>query len=137
MELNEITGAVVKSAIKVHAALGPGLLESAYRACLRHDLTRSGLQVEAEAVLPIRFDGLELDIGYRIDLLVETSVIVELKVIKKFLPVYEAQLLSYLRLSGCPAGLLINFHVWRLRDGIKRMLNRSLLEKRPTRGPTQ
>ena len=106
MELNAITGAVVQSAIKVHSALGPGLLESAYRRCLVHDLSRHGLKVEAEYALPIEFDGLLIDAGYRLDLLVEDVVIVEIKTVNKLLPVHQAQLLSYLRpgvivKSGC------------------------------------
>ena len=123
MELNQITGLIVQSAIRVHSILGPGLLESAYRACLRHDLIRRGLRVESEVAVPIVFDGLVLDVGYRIDLLVENTVVVETKAIKQLLPVHEAQLLSHLKLGNRPAGLLINFHVYRLTDGIKRMLN--------------
>jgi GxxExxY protein len=123
MDMNTITGEVVRSAIKVHSMLGPGLLESAYRACLVHDLSRRGLRIEAESVMPVVFDGLAIDVGYRLDLLVEDIVIVELKAVRRILAVHEAQLLSYLRLSGRPVGLLINFNVWRLTDGIKRMLN--------------
>ena len=123
MEMNTVTGEIIRSAIKVHSALGPGCLESAYRACLRHDLSRRGLRTEVEYVLPVAFDGLLIDVGYRLDLLVEDIVIVELKVVNKLLPVHQAQLLSYLRLSGRPVGLLINFNVWRLTDGIKRMIN--------------
>jgi GxxExxY protein len=126
MKLNQITGLIVQSAIRVHSALGPGLLESAYRACLRHDLIRKGLRVESEVAAPIVFDGLVLDVGYRMDLLVENTVIVETKAIKRLAPVHEAQLLSHLKLSNHPAGLLINFHVYRLTDGIKRMLNGSI-----------
>ena len=123
MELNAITGEVVRSAIKVHSLLGPGLLESAYRRCLVHDLSRRGLKVETEYALPIEFDGLLIDAGYRVDLLVEDVVIVEVKAVIKVLPIHQAQLLSYLRLSDRPVGLLINFHVWRLTDGIQRMVN--------------
>jgi GxxExxY protein len=123
MELNAITGAVVQSAIRVHSLLGPGLLESAYRKCLVHDLARRGLKVEAEHALPIEFDGLLIDAGYRLDLLVEDLVIVEVKTVNKLLPVHQAQLLSYLRLSDREVGLLINFNVWRLTDGIQRMVN--------------
>jgi GxxExxY protein len=94
MKLNQITGLIVQSAIRVHSALGPGLLESAYRACLRHDLIRKGLRVESEVAVPIVFDGLVLDVGYRMDLLVENTVIVETKAIKRLAPVHEAQLLS-------------------------------------------
>ena len=114
---------IVQSAIRVHSILGPGLLESAYRACLRHDLTRKGLSVESELPVPIIFDGLVLDVGYRMDLLVENIVIVEVKAIRRLTEVHEAQLLSHLKLSSRVAGLLINFHVYRLKQGIKRMLN--------------
>jgi GxxExxY protein len=130
MNINDITGQVIRSAIKVHSALGPGLLESAYRVCLHHDLTTNGLRVVSETVLPVSFDGVRIDAGYRIDLLVEDSVIVELKIVRRLLPVHEAQILSYLRLSNLKVGLLINFNVWRLADGIKRMVNRFDDERR-------
>jgi len=122
MELNEISGEVVRAAIEVHSALGPGLLESAYRACLCHELSKHGLRSEVELVLPLKYDGLTIDIGYRLDLLVEDAVIVELKTVRKLLPVHQAQLLSYLRLSKRRLGLLINFNVYRLLDGVKRMV---------------
>lgn len=122
MELNDVSGEVVRAAIRVHSALGPGLLESAYRACLRHDLSKRGLRADVEVVLPVKYDGITLDIGYRLDLLVENAVIVELKTVRKLLPVHQAQLLSYLRLSEHRLGLLINFNVYRLVDGIKRMV---------------
>lgn len=122
MELNEISGEIVRAAINVHAALGPGLLESAYRACLSRELSKRGLRYEIERVLPVKYDGFTIDLGYRLDLLVEDAVIVELKAVSKLLPVHQAQLLSYLRLSERHVGLLINFNVYRLRDGIKRMI---------------
>jgi len=112
----------VRAAIEVHSALGPGLLESAYRACLCHELSKHGLRSEVELVLPLKYDGLTIDIGYRLDLLVEDAVIVELKTVRKLLPVHQAQLLSYLRLSKRRLGLLINFNVYRLLDGVKRMV---------------
>lgn len=123
MELNHVTREIIGAAIKVHAALGPGLLESAYRACLKHEMLLRGLQVETEVGQPIAYNGLSLDVGYRLDLVVENIVIVELKVVEKLLPVHQSQLLSYLRLSRRPVGLLINFNVWRLTDGIKRVAN--------------
>ena len=123
MEHNEISGQIVDAAIKVHSVLGPGLLESAYHACLLHELRKRGLQVESELSLPVNYDGVKLDVGYRIDLLVENCVIVEIKAVEKILPIHEAQLLCYLRLSGCRLGLLINFNVIQLKDGIKRMAN--------------
>lgn len=123
MDVNDITGEIVRASIKVHTALGPGLLESAYRACLKHDLTRRQLRVETEVTQPITYDGLSLDVGYRLDLLVEDTVIVELKVVEKLMPVHQSQLLSYLRLSNRPVGLLLNFKVWRMTEGIKRLVN--------------
>ena len=118
-----ISREIIRAALSVHSALGPGLLESAYRACLSHDLALRGLKVQAEVPLSVRYNGIQLDIGYRIDMVVEGIVVVELKTVNRLLPVHEAQLLSYLRLSNRPVGLLINFHAARLRDGIKRMVN--------------
>lgn len=123
MATNTTSGVVVDSAIKVHSALGPGLLESAYHACLAHELRQRGVRVLTQVDLPVVYDGKRIDVGYRIDMLVEDSVVVELKTVKKLLRVHEAQLLSYLRLGGYRVGLLINFHVDRLKDGIRRMTN--------------
>ena len=123
MELNDITGQIVDAAIKVHTALGPGLLESAYQACLAYELRQRGLRVVTEVALPVQYEGIDLDVGYRLDLLVESQVIVELKSVEKMIPLYEAQLLSYLKLSGHRIGLLINFNVVRLKDGITRLAN--------------
>ncbi len=123
MELKEVSGHVVDAAMKVHTALGPGLLESAYQACLAHELRKRGLHVVTELLLPVHYDGISIEVGYRIDLLVEDVVIVELKVVERLAPIHEAQLLSYLKLSDRRVGLLINFHVRHLRDGIKRMVN--------------
>jgi GxxExxY protein len=120
---NELTGHTLNAAIKVHSALGPGLLESAYKVCLAHELRKRGLEVRTEVPLPVVYDGIELDLAYRIDLVVAQTVVVEAKAIAKILPIHEAQLLSHLKLSGHPVGLLINFHVTRLKDGIKRMVN--------------
>ena len=124
MDINEVSGEVVDAAIRVHSVLGPGLLESAYEACLAHELRKRGLKVLAQVDLPVVYDGAIIDVGYRIDLLVEDCVIVELKAVEKVLPIHEAQLLSYLKLSGHKLGLLINFHVLHLKDGVKRMVNR-------------
>jgi GxxExxY protein len=118
-----ITAQIIKASLRVHSVLGPGLLESAYRVCLRHELLESGVEVLSEVPVPIVYDGCVIDVGYRIDLLVEQSVVVEVKTVRKLMPVYSAQLLSYPRLSQLPTGLLINFHVARLRDGIKRIAN--------------
>jgi GxxExxY protein len=121
--VNQVSGAVVDAALKVHSLLGPGLLESAYQACLAHELRKRGLHVAAQVGLPLVYEGEKLDLGYRIDLLVENLVVVEIKCVEAIHPVHEAQLLSYLRLSGKSVGLLINFHVARLKDGIKHMVD--------------
>ena len=123
MELNEITELIIGSAIKVHSALGPGLLESTYEVCLAHELAKAGLKVESQLGLPVVYDGVRLDAGYRIDLMVEDGVIVELKAVERLLPIHEAQMLSYLKLSGRKIGLILNFNVRLLRDGIKRLAN--------------
>ncbi len=121
--INQITGRIVNAAMKVHSELGPGLLESAYEACLLHDLRKQGLKVASQVGLPVVYDGEKIDLGYRIDLVVEDLVIVEIKCVEALNPVHQAQLLSYIRLSGKNVGLLINFHVAHLRDGIKRMVD--------------
>ncbi|MBZ5685425.1 MAG: GxxExxY protein [Acidobacteriia bacterium] len=121
--VNEITGAVVNSAMKVHSLLGPGLLESAYQACLAHELRNWGLEVAAEVPLPVIYQGQKLEVGYRIDLVVEGRVVIEVKSVDAIHPIHEAQLLSYMRLSGIGVGLLINFNVLQLRNGIKRMVD--------------
>ena len=120
MKYEQITSRIIGSAIQVHTAVGPGLLESAYRACLTQVLTSQGLALQCEWPLEVNFNGLHLDVGYKVDLLVEDVVIVELKAVERVIPVHEAQLLSYLKLSKRPVGLLINFNVVHLRDGIYR-----------------
>jgi GxxExxY protein len=120
---DQITGAVVNAAMKVHSALGPGLLESVYGRCLTHELRKVGLRVQNQVWLPVVYEGIEIEGGYKIDLLVEDVVVVELKVVDHILEIHKAQLLSYLKLSGKRVGLLINFNVVHLRDGIKRMVN--------------
>jgi GxxExxY protein len=117
------SGRVVDAAMKVHSALGPGLLESAYEACLAHELRSGGLRVVTQVPLPVLYHGTRIEVGFRADLIVEGSVIVEVKAMAKLLPIHQAQLLSYLRLSGHRVGLLINFHVPRLRDGIRRVVD--------------
>jgi len=109
--------------MKVHTKLGPGLLESVYEACLVYELRNKGLDVKSQVGLPIKYGKMKFDIGFRIDLLVQDAVIVELKVVEKICPVHKAQLLSYLRLSGFRVGLLINFNTPSLRDGIHRIIN--------------
>ncbi len=123
MELNEITGQIVDAAIKLHTVLGPGLLESAYEACLAYELRKRGLAIQTQVECPIQYEEVRLDVGYRIDMLVEDQVIVELKAISKVEPIHQAQLLSYLKLRGNKVGLLINFHVRKLKDGIQRLVN--------------
>ncbi len=123
MTVNDVSGAIVNAAIKVHRALGPGLLESAYEACLAHELRKDGHDVRAQAALPVQYDGVRIDVGYRLDLLVSDAVIVEVKAVDKLAPIHEAQLLTYLKLSGKHVGLLMNFNVIQLRDGIKRLVN--------------
>ncbi len=127
MKPNSVSGAIVDAAFKVHTALGPGLLESAYEACLAHELRKRGYDVVTQVLLPVVYDGQIIDAGYRLDLMVNDLVIMELKAAEKVLPIHEAQLLSYLKLSGKPIGLIINFNVQHLRDGItRRVLNGSL-----------
>jgi GxxExxY protein len=119
----EISHAVITAAMRVHTELGPGLLESTYTACLQHELRKAGLRSDAQVGLPVVYDGVKLDLGYRIDLLVEDLVIVELKSVDAIAPVHQAQIISYLKLSGRSLGLLINFNVAHLKDGIKRFVN--------------
>ncbi|MCL4205074.1 MAG: GxxExxY protein [Pirellulaceae bacterium] len=123
MKLNQITGQIVDAAMKVHTVLGPGLLESAYEACLAYELRKRGLAVQTQVECPIQYEEVRLDVGYRIDALVEDQVIVELKAVSKIEPIHQAQLLSYLKLRGNKVGLLINFHVRQLKDGIQRLVN--------------
>ncbi len=123
MELNKISGLIIDSAIKVHTLLGPGLLESAYEACLKHELSNRGLKVIAQLSLPVSYDGMTIDTGYRLDLLVEDSVIIEIKAVEQLMQIHDAQLITYLKLSDKKLGLLINFNVTRLKHGIKRLVN--------------
>jgi GxxExxY protein len=123
LDINEISGSVVDAAMKVHTAPGPGLLESVYEKCLKHELAKRGLRAETQVWLPVIYDGVQIEGGYKIDLLVEGQVVVELKVVEQILEMHKAQLLSYLKLSGKHLGLLINFNVGHLRDGIRRLVN--------------
>ena len=122
MELNQITHEILDSAYKVHTALGPGLLESAYRTCLAYELRKKGLKVEEEKPLPIVYEEVKLECGYRMDLLVEDEVVVELKTVDSFTDVHFAQILTYLRFGEKKVGLLINFNVKSLKNGIKRFV---------------
>jgi GxxExxY protein len=122
MEFDELSNRVIGCAIEVHRQLGPGLLESVYRRCLVHELTVAGLRAEGERAVEIRYKGIDLDCGYRIDTLVENELIVELKAVDALLAIHEAQLLTYLKLSGLRTGLLLNFNSRTLRDGIRRLV---------------
>ena len=123
MDINIVSGQIVDAAIKVHTVLGPGLLEHAYQLCLAQELRKRDIRVRSEVLMPVRYDGLELGLAYRIDLLVEECVVVEIKAVANILPVHRSQLLSQLRLSDHRVGLLINFNVARLKHGIIRMVN--------------
>ena len=123
MKNEQVTGQIITASLRVHSILGPGLLESAYRLCLAHELTQRGVHVQSEIPVPIVYDGLVIDVGHRIDLLVEQCVVMDLKTVRPLMFVHHAQRLSHLRLSKMPTGLLNNFHVARLRDGIKRIAN--------------
>jgi GxxExxY protein len=120
-ETDVLTGAIIGAAIEVHEFLGPGLLESVYEECLTHELKLRRLKIERQKPLPVMYKGEVLDCGYRLDLVVEERVIVEIKSVNDLIPIHEAQLLSYLKLSGIETGLLLNFNVEKLRRGIRRM----------------
>ena len=122
-KLDQITWQIIGAAIEVHKAIGPGLLESAYQACLAFEVRERGLKVEEQVPLPVLYKDVKLDCGYRLDLLVEDAVIVEIKAVEQLHPIHDAQLLSYLRMSHKPVGLLINFHNRVLKDGLKRIVN--------------
>jgi len=123
--LNGITEAIIGAAIQVHRVLGPGLLESAYEACMAFELKKRGLRIEQQKPLPLVYDQVKLDCGYRMDLLVEEAVVVEVKSVDTLAPIHEAQVISYLKLSGCKVALLMNFNVLQLKDGIRRFINGS------------
>ncbi len=124
----DLSSAIIGAAIRVHRELGPGLLESAYEACLAHEFACQGLPFKRQVALPVRYRGIEVDAGYRLDMVVADAVVLELKAVESLLPIHEAQLLTYLRLSGYSVGLLMNFNVPRLRDGIvRRVLTQSPL----------
>ena len=122
MEKAELTEMIIGAAIEVHRELGPGLLESAYEAALAHELALRGVRFARQKEMPVRYKGFLIEVGYRIDLLVEEQVVVELKAVTEMHPIYEAQLITYLRLSGLRVGLLINFNVPRLKEGIIRRI---------------
>jgi GxxExxY protein len=120
---NELTERVIGACIEIHRALGPGLLESAYEECLCYELSQAGIKFERQKPLPVHYKDVKLDCGYRLDLVVEGKIIIELKAVESLLPIHEAQLLTYLKLSGLTLGLLINFNVVMLKQGIKRIVN--------------
>ncbi len=122
-KLDVITEKIIGAAISVHRVLGPGLLESAYEECLCFELSLMGLNFQRQVALPVQYKDVMLDCGYRLDIVVENSVIIELKAVERLIPVHEAQLLSYLKLSKLPIGLLMNFHVPVLKSGLKRIVN--------------
>jgi GxxExxY protein len=121
MDANKLTGEVIGGAIEVHKILGPGLLESAYEECLCYELTQRAIPFERQKELPIQYKGIALDCGYRLDLLVANKLVVELKACESLEPIHEAQLLTYLKLTGIKLGLLINFNVPVLKQGIRRL----------------
>lgn len=122
-DINNLTQRIIGAAMKVHTALGPGLLESAYEACLAHELTKQNILVETQVLLPVLYDGIKIDAGYRMDMVVDRKVVVELKAVESIKELHKAQVLSYLKLSRMAVGLLINFNVPRLKDGIVRLVN--------------
>ena len=123
-ELNALTSRIIGLAIEVHRTLGPGLLESVYQACLFHELRNSGLHVDTQTTVPVVYKDVKLDIGFRADVIVERTVIVEVKSVAAIAPIHRAQVLTYLKLTGCQAGLLINFNVPVLKQGITRVLRK-------------
>lgn len=123
MEIEDIASTIVAAALKVHTALGPGLLESAYQKCIDYELQNCGLSVECEVALPVIYESVRIDVGYRIDMIVDGSVIIENKTVDKLLPIHEAQLLTYLKMRSCKIGFLLNWNVPRMKYGIKRMVN--------------
>ena len=122
-DINKLSSIIIGAAIEVHKALGPGLLESAYEGCICHELSSEGLSLERQKPLAVRYKGINLDCGYRLDAVVENAIILELKSCEKIEPIHKAQLLTYLRLSGLKLGLLLNFNVPLMRDGIVRVVN--------------
>ena len=123
-EIEAVATTVIDALVKVHRELGPGLLESTYQVCLAHELRTRGIEVRCEVVLPVRYAGVEIEAGYRIDMLIAESVVIENKSVQSLAPIHEAQLLTYLKLSGHRLGFLVNWNVPLIKDGIKRMVNK-------------
>ena len=126
--ITQITERIIGSAIDVHRELGPGLLESAYQACLEYDLTKKGVAFQRQVALPLTYQGVRIECGYRVDLVVEGRVIVEIKSVETIARIHLAQMITYLKLRDCPVGLILNFNVTSMRQGIRRLTNRSLAE---------
>ena len=121
-EINKLSEQILKYAFKVHTDLGPGLLESSYKECLYYVLNKNGIYTEKEKALPLVYEEIKMDVGYRVDLIVDHRVIVEIKAVEAFAAIHTAQVLTYLKLSGCKLGLLLNFHTAHLKEGIKRLV---------------
>ncbi|MEP7326206.1 MAG: GxxExxY protein [Gemmatimonadota bacterium] len=120
--LSQLTGLIIGCAMKVHTRLGPGLLENSYHACLAHELVNAGLEVDSQVALPLFYGDVQLDVGYRVDMIVSDLVVVEIKSVERVIPIHEAQLLTYLKLSNKEIGLILNFNVRKLTDGITRKI---------------
>lgn len=123
VDIESLGNSIIGAAIKVHRALGPGLLESAYQKCLEYEVLKLGVRVDCELALPILYESVHIDAGYRIDMLIENMIIIENKTVDHILPIHEAQLLTYLRMKRCRLGYLLNWHVPVMKDGIRRMVN--------------
>jgi GxxExxY protein len=123
MEIEQIGRVTINSAIKVHKTLGPGLLESVYQKCLAYELEKDGLEVQCEVPLPVQYEDIKIDAGFRADMIIENSVIIENKTVDQIAPIHEAQLLTYLKITGMSLGFLLNWKVTLMKDGIKRMVN--------------
>jgi GxxExxY protein len=123
MDIEDIGNKILGASIKVHSALGPGLLESAYQKCLAHELNRMRLKIKCEVFLPILYEDVLIDAGYRIDMIIEDKVIIENKTVERLLPIHEAQLLTYLKMKNCRLGFLLNWNVTLMKDGIRRLIN--------------
>ncbi len=132
LSAQEVSHAIITASMRVHSELGPGLLESAYQACLQHELREAGFGSAGQVGLPVVYRGVKLELGYRMDLVVEDLVIVEIKSVDAISPVHQAQIISYLKLSGRSLGLLINFNVVHLKDGIRRFVNGTRWKENPT-----
>jgi len=122
-DINALTSGILSAAIKVHRVLGPGLLESVYTACLAHELREAQFRIISERRLPVKYGNVRIRCGFRLDVVVNETVIIEVKSVKRLAPIHQAQILTYLKLTGCPAGLLLNFNVPLMKQGIKRLLN--------------